>query len=314
MSEFVPAAQGVPFPLRRPVQVLVVRNTNLAHSNMSGLDYGNAQVVAEHLSQLNVEFDIVMDRDLALAPDDLKVDLTPYRLVILPCAEMANADRVAKLLFDDWLGDPAFQGQRVIALGRVGTHGPHLQPLGGVAYRKTVNLQGKQELKMLVRGQEKKLTLDMGRIPPTGIIEEGETFLQTAAGETIAARQPVGGNALFAFGFPLGFAHEALWGLGPEQTLRDAVVPIYEALVAAAGVDRPILCSHNLRVYLSGDGRLLLIRERAGLQTDVEIALRLPAGISFPGLTLRRTADGYSRFEVSIAPWEGRWWKAGAGG
>ena len=311
-SEFMPAVQGVRFPLRRPVQVLIVRNTNLAHTNMSGLDYGNVQVVAEALTQLNVEFDIVMDRDLVPATEGAKpvLDLAKYRLVILPCEELELPDRVMKALVEGWLSDPAFAGQRVLAQGRVGTFGPHLQPLGGVAYQKTVNLQGKQDLKLLAGGKEQALSLDMGHIPPTGIIEQGEPFLQTAAGDVIAARTPVGGNAVVMFGYSLGLAHEPLWGMGPEQSPRDAALPIYEALAKMAGIDRPILAPHNLRVYVAEGGKMILIRERAGLKTDAEVGVRVPEGVSYPGLTLERKGDGYARFKVSLEAWDGKWWKA----
>jgi len=56
-------------------------------------------------------------------------------------------------------------------------------------------------------------------------------------------------------------------------------------------------------------GRMILIRERAGLKTEAEVAVRIPAGVRYPGLNLRRGKDGYTRFKVTLAPWEGRWWK-----
>ncbi|MCX7597471.1 MAG: hypothetical protein N2512_01195, partial [Armatimonadetes bacterium] len=113
-----------------------------------------------------------------------------------------------------------------------------------------------------------------------------------------------------AFGFPLGFAHEPLWGMAPEQHPRDATAAVYEELAAAAAVDRPILAPHNLRVYVADDGKVLLVRERAGLATDAEVSVPLPAGVKYPGLPARRGSDGYTRLRLRLAPWESRWWKA----
>jgi hypothetical protein len=151
--------------------------------------------------------------------------------------------------------------------------------------------------------------LDFGQVPPVGVLNRGETFL-TAGGAAIAARFRRGDNFIYAFGFPLGFAHDPLWGMAPEQKPRDAAACIYEELAAAAALDRPILAPHNLRVYLASGGEMLLVRERAGVPTDAEIALRLPAGVRYPGLPARRASDGYTRIRVRLDPWESRWWKA----
>jgi len=152
--------------------------------------------------------------------------------------------------------------------------------------------------------------VDFGKLPPTGTLVSGEPLLRTAGGETIGRRFSYQGNTVCAFGFYLGIAHEPLWGLNPEQDPRDALVPIYEELARAAGVDRPILAPHNLRVYLATDGKTLLIRERAGLPTDAEVALRLPEGVQYPDLRMERGEDGYTRFQVQLAAWNGKWWKA----
>jgi hypothetical protein len=320
MGQFLPAVQGVEFSLRRPVQVLLVRNTNLAHSNMSGLDYGNAMAVAEALTQLNVEFDIVMDRDLCYGPEDLKIDLSPYRLVILPSVTLDSPGHVWEAL-DRWLCDPESAGGRVLALGRIGKRGPRLQPLtafpeplgtwlGMEDYEAQVSLQGPQELVLTCETGEERLTVDFGKIPPTGTFGDEGALLRTAAGEAIGRVSEHAGNAIHAFGFPLGLAHEPLWGMSPEQEPRDALVPIYETLLQAAGVQRPVLAPHNLRVYPATDGRMILIRERAGIATDAEVAVKLPGRSDFAGLEQTRTEDGYTRFRVELKPWEGKWWKA----
>ncbi|MCX7597620.1 MAG: hypothetical protein N2512_01945, partial [Armatimonadetes bacterium] len=279
MATFMPAVQGVSFSLRRPVQVLVVRNTNLAHSNMSGLDYANALAVAEAVSQLNVEFNIVMDRDLVYRASGkaarYKIDLSPYRLAILPTVAIDLCDSAWAAL-DAWLADAPRQGCRVLAVGWIGKRAPRLQPrrafhpvfskwLGRSDYASTAPLRGRQEITLLT-GQEPRLTLDFGQVPPVGVLDSGEAFMM-AGGTTIAARFHRGKNFVYAFGFPLGFAHEPLWGMAPEQNPRDAMAPVYEELAAAAAVDRPILAPHNLRVYVADDGKVLLVRERAGLAT-----------------------------------------------
>lgn len=323
MSAFMPAVQGVSFSLCRPVQVLIVRNTNLAHSNMSGLDYGNALAVAAALSQLNVEFDIVMDRDLVYralgAPARYKIDLSPYRLVILPTVAIDLCDSAWAAL-DAWLAEAPQRGSRVLAVGWIGKRGPRLQPrsafhpvlakwLGCSDYSSTIPLRGPQEVTLMTAQGPQPLTLDFGQVPPVGVLTGGAAFM-TAGGATVAARFRHGSNFVYAFGFPLGFAHEPLWGMAPDQNLRDALARVYEELSVAAGLDRPVLAPRNLRVYVADGGKMLLVRERAGLPTQADVALRLPSGIRYPGLAMRRGPDGYTRLHVRLAPWESRWWKA----
>lgn len=319
LGEFMPQVQGVAFPLRRPVQVLIVRNTNLAHTNQSGLDYDNVMQVAEALTQLNVEFDIVMDRDLVYrAQGDAaryKIDLQPYRLVILPCLAINPPDSALATL-DQWLSDSRAPAGRTLVLGWNGQHGPRLQPLtsfpprlqrwlGTGDYAGTVALNGKQSLTLLTGAQPRTLAVDCGRIPPVGILPGGVPVLRAPAGETIGARYAVGGGHAWALGFPMGFAHEPLWGLAPQQQPRDALVPLYDAMLSAAGVDRPVLAPHNLRVCVSDGGACVLVRERAGLATEDEIAVRIPPGVRYPNVPMSRTGDGYARLRLRLQPWEG---------
>jgi hypothetical protein len=324
MGEFVPAVQGAAFPLRRPVEVLVVRNTNLAHSNMSGLDYGNAMGVAEALSQLNVEFDVVMDRDLvyqpSLAESRYKVDLAAYRLVILPTVAIDLADGAWRAL-DAWVRGQSAGGPRALVVGWVGKRGPRLQPtdsfhpvlrdwLGCADYAATEALQGKQAVAL--EGAAEPLSVDFGRVPPVGVPGVGRPMLVSPSGQAIGVAVPHGATTVYAFGFPLGFAHEPLWGMAPEQSPRDAVAPLWEALVSAAGVDRPVQAPHNLRVYVAEGGTMVLVRERAGLATDADLGLRVPPGVEFPDLALTRGDDGYAHCRVSLKPWESRWFRAAA--
>lgn len=314
--DFMPAVQGVAFPLRRPVEVLVVRNANLQHSNMSGLDYGNAMNVAEALTQLNVEFDIVMDRDLAAGEEPLKVNLDQYRLVILPSVAIDHPDGVWRCL-DEWLR----RGERVLAVGRVGNRGPRLQPrtsfhpvlaqwLGTDAYTGYANLQGRHTVR-LEGALPAELTVDFGRVPPTGILDVGMPLLRTQAGDAIAAVQPYGTSTVVGFGFPMGFAYDYLWGsLTLQQNPRESLAPLYEWLLARAGVARPVLAPYNLRVYLAERGEMLLVRERAGVATDAEVALRIPAGTAYAGLALHHGEDGYARTRIAMDAWDSRWWKA----
>ena len=319
-GEFLPAVQGVAFPLRRPVQVLIVRNTNLAHSNISGLDYGNVIRVAEALTQLNVEFDVVMDRDVTSGLQDLKVDLSPYRLVILPSVA-SDLCPSAWAALDAWLSDRAHSGERALALGWVGKRGPRLQPIeafpemlqrwtGATDYASSVALQGRQGLRLAAGGGEKTLSIDFGRSLPAGLLAAGQGFLRTADDAAVAGRLEYEGNDVFAFGFPMGLNNNELWDLAPVQEPRDAMAPIYEELVLAAGVDRPVLAPHNLRVYVSGDRKMLLVRERAGLATDADIQVRMPATVRYEGLSQTRGDDGYTRLRIRLEPWESRWWKA----
>ena len=324
MGEFMPATEGVEFPLDRPVQVLIVRNTNLAHSNMSGLDYGNVQAVAEFLTQLNVEFDIVQDRDLVYAPagdcPPFRVDLSPYRLVIVP--QMAiDFPASAWTALDAWLNGAAEDGPKVLALGWVGKRGPRLEPkqafhpvlqrwVGMWEYAGTADLKGKQTVELVAETGARELTVDFGSVPPVGTFDRGEPVLRAADGSVIGARTRRGYASVFAFGFPLGFAHEPLWGLEPKQEPRDAMAPLFDCLASEAWVDRPVVAPHNVRVYLASRGEMILIRERAGIGGPVRIGLMRDEGRTYPGLELSRGEDGFVWFTVDLAPWEGKWYKA----
>lgn len=337
LGEFIPAVQGVVFPLRRPVHVLIVRNANLQHSNMSGLDYGNTIRVAEALSQLNLEFDIVMDRDLRYrpGPDSLEattaapgknlvaptIDLNQYRLVIIPSVAIDLCASGWRAL-DAWLTDPDHSGKRALAFGWIGKRGRRLEPLrtfpemvqrwtGARDYSAATKLEGKQEVRLVTEIRETQMIINFGRSLPVGLLGEGRPLLTLDHGTVIAQQFSYGGNRVFAFGFPLGLNANELWDLAPVQEPRDAMAPIYEALVAAADVDRPVIAPHNLRVYVSGDGKMMLVRERAGLATDGEIGIRIPNGVTYRQLGQRRDNNGYAWLRVRLAPWESRWWKAG---
>ena len=160
---------------------------------------------------------------------------------------------------------------------------------GAADYDGIGQLEGKQEVRLTAREGPKLLSIDFGRSLPVGSLVRGEPFLTSKDGAAIARRLGYGGNLVFAFGFPLGLNNNELWDLAPVQDPRDALTPIYEELVAAAGVDRPVLAPHNLRVYVGGDGKMLLVRERAGLETNTQIAVRFPSSfgpVSYTHLTL----------------------------
>jgi len=232
LGEFMSAVQGVAFPLRRPVQVLVVRNTNLAHSNMSGLDYGNAMAVAEALTQLNVEFDLVMDRDLVygkaagVAPLPasgkgqgrgwgggvaFKTDLSPYRLVILPSVAIDFPDPVWATL-DAWLRDPAPAGRRVLALGWIGQRGPRLQPqetfhpmlqkwLDGTDYPATELLRGRQPLILSDQGQPRIWRSISDRFRPPACSSRGPPSCRRGTGRPLGSGSTVGETPFLPLAF-----------------------------------------------------------------------------------------------------------------
>ena len=177
-------------------------------------------------------------------------------------------------------------------------------------YIDEVQLQGERELVLTHGGRSTALTVDFGSVPPTGLLDGDQPFLRTADGLTIGCRIAYSGSSIVAFGFPLGLAHDYLWGFEPEQEPRDALAPLWEALVAEADVDRPVLAPHNLRVYVSGDGRLVLVRERAGVPTDTEVAVRVPPDARYDEASTARGDDGYVRLRVSLRPWEGRHFRA----
>ncbi|HOX37697.1 MAG TPA: hypothetical protein PL033_06885 [Candidatus Brocadiia bacterium] len=322
MSGFMPDVQGVAFPLRRPVHVLIVRNANLAHSNMSGLDFDNAMAVAEALSQLNVEFDIVMDRDLVYRATgdgaNCKIDLAPYRLVIIPSVEIDLAE-TAFAAIDSWLNEKPGRCGRALAIGRIGNRTSRLEPkdrfhptlqkwLGASSYDGKVRLRGKHQVAIRLGNEAISSAIDFGSVPDTGILKTGESFME-AEGNVVASRFEYGHGVVYAFGFPLGLAHEPLWGLAPQQEVGSGLVLSFDRVAEYAQVDLPIRAPHNLRVYASPDGKAVLMRERAGLKTEARVSIRIPNGISYPGVKTVRNDDGYTEFNVSLQPWDGIWLK-----
>lgn len=174
----------------------------------------------------------------------------------------------------------------------------------------TADLKGKQTVELVAETGARELTVDFGSVPPVGIFDRGEPVLRAADGSVIGARTRRGYASVFAFGFPLGFAHEPLWGLEPKQEPRDAMAPLFDCLASEAWVDRPVVAPHNVRVYLASRGEMILIRERAGIGGPVRIGLMRDEGRTYPGLELSRGEDGFVWFTVDLAPWEGKWYKA----
>jgi hypothetical protein len=314
---FLRAVQGVPFKLKRPVRVLLLRNYNQANSNMSGLDTGDMYGVSDALSRLNLDFDTLTGRDIAYGPAKLKVDMSQYQLVVIPNLATDQPAEAWQAL-DRWLRDPKHAGKRAVAVGKIGNMDARMQPttgfptvaarwLGATDYTGSAPLKGKQTVALA--GLAAPMTLDFGGVASVGLPAVGEPLL-TAGGAVVARTTRVAGNAVLAFGFPLGFASNYGWASCPVQKPADALVPLFEAMVTTAGIERPIVAPANLRVHLSDDGRFLMARERQGLATDCTVAVRLPAGVAFPGLALQRGSDGYARFRLQLLPWTGAYWKA----
>jgi len=322
MAAWMPVLERARFSLPREVPLLIVRNKNLQHSNRSGQDYGNARSLANFLGQLNLEFDLVMDQDLvyrSAAP--YRIDLANYRVVFLPNLALDYPDPVWKTL-DAWLRDPAFAGQRALCLGRVGKRSPYLAPraafhprlqswLGRRDYTGQADLRGPQTLTFARPwGSYPAGTVlhwDFGQraVGPTGLFPSENALLTTEEGQVVAACFTVNGNLVVACGFPLGLAYDDLWGMEPRQPTYDALTPLFEGLIEELGLPRPFRAPHHVRVYVSDEGTLILLKERFGLATDAPLEMRLPEGVRYEGCRLERLPDGFTRFRVHLPPYGG---------
>jgi len=333
MGGFYRAVDGVTFSLKREVPILVVRNNNLQRSNRSGHDYGNVLGLASFLAQLNVEFDIAMDQDCVYGAAQRKIDLSSYRLLFLPSVE---CDYLAPFwqALDAWLTDPAHKGERSLVVGNVGKRTPYLAPtgafqptlakwLGATDYAATVPLRGSQEPSwqprspLFAAGALKINFGERGDGSPLGLFDGGEPLLTLPDGRALGIATTCGGNAVYAFGFPLGLAFDNLWGLpyglgngkpAPQEP-DDVLASLYEDLVEAAGVTRPIRAPHNVRVAVSDDRSVILVRELFGRETTDLCTLALPAGAKYEGCELIPQAGGRTLLRAKLPAYGGRYFK-----
>ena len=320
MGEFYRAVDGVPFSLHRPVDVLIVGNNNLARSNRGGRDIGNIMAVSDSLGQLNIEFDIAMDLDLAYGMQQRKIDISSYRMLVLPCIDSDYPEAVWQVL-DAWLSDPAYRGRRTLVLGHIGRRTPHLTPaeqfhptlaewLGFANYAGEVALKNANELAWtpVAPGDiARTITINFGNrdLSPAGTFREGRPLLATSGGEVVAAAFAHAGNAIYAFGFPLGLAYDLPWGIPAPQTPYDTMGTVFEDLVTAAGIPRPVRSPHNLRVAVSDDQSIIMIQERFGIATTDLCRLKVPAGTVYEGCETVPQTDGTVLLRAELKPYEG---------
>jgi len=329
MGAFYRAVDGVSFPLPREVPLLIVRNNSLQRSNRSGRDYGNALGLLSFLAQLNVEADTVMDQDLTYGSAPRKVDLGRYRMVFLPCLECDFPEPAWQAL-DAWLTDPAHRGRRTLVVGSVGQRTPYLAPtpafhptlarwLATDHYAGTLAARGKQALTWHPRRpgtQASPLVIDVGGrgdITPLGLLDTGEPLLTLPDGRLLARSTACEGNTVYAFGFPLGLAFDNLWGLpygqadgkpAPQEPY-DVMARLYDDVVSAAGIPRPVEAPHNVRVVASPDLGVILVREWFGLETTDLCVLSLPEGVVYDGCEAIRQPDGRTLLRATLPAYGG---------
>lgn len=320
MGEFYRAVDGVPFSLHRPVDVLIVGNNNLARSNRGGRDIGNIMAVSDSLGQLNIEFDIAMDLDLAYGKQQRKIDIGSYRMILLPCIDSDYPEAVWQVL-DAWLNDPAHRGRRALVLGFIGRRTPFLTPtkqfhptlakwLGFANHAGEVTLKNANALAWTPVAPEdtaQNITINFGNrdLSPVGTFRGGRPLLATADGEVVAATFAHAGNAIYAFGFPLGLAFDLPWGIPAPQTPYDTMGTVFEDLVTAVGIPRPVQSPRNLRVAISDDQSIIMIQERFGIATTDLCRLKAPAGTVYEGCETVPQADGSVLLRAELKPYEG---------
>jgi len=337
MGDFYRAVDGVKFSLRRPVDVLVVRNNNLQRSNRSGRDYGNALGLIDFLGQLNIEFDIAMDEDLVYGRKERKIDLGNYRMVFLPCIDCDYPEEFWQAL-DAWISDPAWKGKRALVVGYVGKRTPYLAPtqkfhpvlaewLGTNDYASTLLLKNEHDFtwRPLAGGRsQRKIKINFGDradVSPIGVFGPGAMFagrkqpaggrplLLTSDGKVVAVSGTFEENNVYAFGFPLGLNFDMLWPVCAPQEPYDVVASIYEDLIDAEGVPRPIRAPHNIRVAVSDDESVILVAERFGIETTDLCSLDLPEGAKYDGCELVPHQDGRTLIRAKLEPYGGLYLK-----
>jgi hypothetical protein len=329
MGSFYRAVDGIAFPLQRQVPALIVRNNALQRSNRSGRDYGNALGLLGFLAQLNLDVDTVMDLDLAYGSHERKVDLANYRMVFLPCLECDFTEATWQAL-NAWLSDPEHRGRRTLVVGSVGQRTPYLAPtpafhpvlarwLGTDRYADTVLLRGRQALTWRPRqhpGQARPITLDFGDrgdITPLGLFGVGEPLLTLGDGRVLGISALCAGNAVHAFGFPLGLAFDNLWGLpygqangrpAPQEPY-DVLARLYGDLRDAAGITGIVDAPHNVRVAVSPGLEIILLREWFGLPTTELCTLALPVGAVYAGCEAIPQPDGRTLLRANLPAYGG---------
>jgi hypothetical protein len=160
---------------------------------------------------------------------------------------------------------------------------------------------------------------ERGDVSPVGVLAVGETLLTLPDGRAVGIATTHGGNAVYAFGFPLGLAYDNLWGMpyglanGRPAPLEpyDVMASLYEDLVEAAGVPRPVRAPHNVRIAVSDDRSVILVRELFGRETTDLCTLELPAGAKYEGCELIPRADGRTLLRAKLPPYGGLCFKRG---
>jgi len=329
MGRFYHDVDGVRFSLKRDVPILIVRNSNLQRSNRSGRDFGNALGLIAALSQLNIELDVAMDQDLVYGKQHRKIDLGQYRMIFLPCIECDYPDPFWQQL-DAWLSDAAHRGRRALVLGYVGKRTPYLAPqdalhpmlakwLGADDYADTHMLRGSNEYAwrpVSERFDAARIRLHFGGrgdITCIGLFGAGTPILLTANRQPVGITTAYRGNSVYAFGFPLGLAFDNLWGLPAgqpngkpaPQDPYDILASLYEDLVEATHIPRPIRAPHNVRVAISDDQSVIMVRELYGIETTDLCTLKLPVGADYEGCELVRQQDGRTLVKARLAPYGG---------
>jgi len=320
MAEFHSDVDGVAFSLPRDVPILVVRNNNLQRSNMSGRDFGNVLPLADSLGQLNVEFDIVMDKDLVIGRQPRKINVSDYRVIFLPSIDCDYSEDLWATL-DAWLSDERFTGKRALVAGLVGKLTPYLAPtrqfhpvlagwLGATDYTASVHMEGQNEfLWQPLAGDSAagKIQLDFGNrsVSATGVFGDGKPLLLTSDRKVVAISTTYKGNSIFAFGFPLGLAFDLHWEVYVPQEPYDVMASVYEDLLDAVEIPRPVRAPHNVRVAVSDDRSVIMIRERFGIETTDLCTLKLPEGAVYKGCRLVPQDDGRMLIQAKLPPYGG---------
>lgn len=314
MQNFLSSVQGVPLKIRKDARVLIVRSSAESYSLSPGYDIGNTMRLASLLYRLHIAFDILPDSDMVPGVfGQGTVNMDKYRFIFVPEQNQLLGSSTWQMLYD-WISDPRYVGQRGLCVGLYREQDSHfgtIEPssvhpafeklLGVTGYSSRVHANGSVSLQYArfvgaeSRGKEISLRIpeggDLGAFDPakdgpTSILQIGDH------GPSVAIRNMVNGNSIYACGFNLGLCYDPLGGQTKDPDGLSDLAPLYLEMLKSAGIEAEFAGSENLALYMTADMSTILLHENQGVLSDCDVSIKHSSAVCFAGMETLLRSDG----------------------
>jgi hypothetical protein len=314
LAGFLSSVQDSPLKLRKDARVLILRNTAGMHSLDAGYDIGNVMGLAEILYRLHIPFDILPDSDVVpgiFGPG--AVNMEKYGFIFVPEQNQMLVSETWQML-SDWISDPRYLGKRGLCIGLCQDQDEHFSPvepsavhpafeklIGVKDYASRIKANGDVKLQYArfigSESRGKEIPLQFPENGELGVFAPGangpDSILQLGdRGPSVAIRNMVNGNPVYACGFYLGLCYDRADGASRSADPADNLGTLYAAMLKSAGVDPIVGAPKNISVYFTEDSSVILIHESSGIRTDCNVTLPHSSGSNFFGAETVQRADG----------------------